>query len=147
MLLQLWAWVVLNTLLVKNYQGYGKMDYNSNIQAFLALCQQQKSFVLKTWLVEHAWVNPSMIFHPEEADKIIMVWRVPNRVSSGHTFSPLQNDFFVLLISKNTTRLVTFGLTQARGKALGKKIGLVRPSFFWQILIAVTHSALQSYTK
>ena len=47
---------------------------------FLRMSDRQKSFVLDTWLVKHAWVNPSMIFDVNSKDKIVMVWRVPDKV-------------------------------------------------------------------
>eukprot|EP01036_Dinobryon_divergens_P034109 gene34109-44072_t len=42
------------------------------------MSERGKTFVLDTWLVPHAWVNPSMIFDPDDGEKIVMVWRMPN---------------------------------------------------------------------
>eukprot|EP01036_Dinobryon_divergens_P024611 gene24611-33079_t len=39
---------------------------------------RQISFVLDTWLVPNAWMNPSMILDPLDQTKLIMVWRVPD---------------------------------------------------------------------
>ena len=38
-------------------------------------CERQKHFMLDTWLVEHAWMNPSIIRDPATPEKIVMVWR------------------------------------------------------------------------
>lgn len=54
--------------------------YIRKMAEFLRMSDRQKSFVLDTWLVKHAWVNPSMIFDVNSKDKIVMVWRVPDKV-------------------------------------------------------------------
>ena len=53
---------------------------NHKMSHFLRMCEREKTFVIDTWLVPHAWVNPSMIFEPDDGEKIVMVWRMPNTV-------------------------------------------------------------------
>ena len=65
--------------------------YNTN--NFNKMGDRQKSFVLDTWLVTNAWVNPSMIFDPLDHLKIVMVWRVPDLVESHITKSYSMNSF------------------------------------------------------
>ncbi len=55
-----------------------RKDYT--ISDFRKMGDRQKSFVLETWLVPNAWMNPSMVFDPIDQTKIIMVWRVPDSV-------------------------------------------------------------------
>jgi len=69
--------IVLLTIIIS--VDAAKKEYN--IAEFSEMCSRQKTFVLKTWLVQHAWVNPSMILDPIDNDKIVMVWRVPDSVS------------------------------------------------------------------
>ena len=66
---------------------------------FLGMCERQRIFVLDTWLVPHAWVNPSMIFDPEDGEKIVMVWRMPNTVRRLNIF-PVISVTFNYLIEK-----------------------------------------------
>ena len=54
--------------------------YIRKMAEFLRMSERQVSFVLDTWLVKHAWINPSMIFDVENKEKIVMVWRVPDKV-------------------------------------------------------------------
>ena len=63
--------MLLLILLILLYNSTG--EYNS--KQFEDMCERQKHFVLDTWLVKHAWVNPSMIQHPDEPNKVVMVWR------------------------------------------------------------------------
>jgi hypothetical protein len=46
-----------------------------SIEFYEKACERQKHFMLDTWLVEHAWMNPSIIRDPETPEKIVMVWR------------------------------------------------------------------------
>eukprot|EP01035_Chromulina_nebulosa_P016149 gene16149-21402_t len=43
------------------------------------MVESQTGIVLDAWRVEHAWVNPSFALSPNEANKIIMVWRMPDK--------------------------------------------------------------------
>ena len=55
-----------------------KKDYT--LSDFRKMGDRQISFVLDTWLVPNAWMNPSMILDPLDQTKLIMVWRVPDSV-------------------------------------------------------------------
>ena len=55
-------------------------EYQRKMAELFSMCDRQRQYVLDTWLVKHAWVNPSMIFDLENKEKIVMVWRVPDKV-------------------------------------------------------------------
>ena len=50
-----------------------------NIEPFLQMCDRQRSFFLTTWKIDQAWVNPSIIRDPDDYNKSIMVWRLPDK--------------------------------------------------------------------
>lgn len=51
-----------------------------NIDALLKFAANQEGrLVVKTWKVNHAWLNPSVSIDPENYDRVIMIWRMPNK--------------------------------------------------------------------
>ena len=55
-------------------------DYQRKLAELFSISDRQKQFVLDAWLVKHAWVNPSMIFDLKNKERIVMVWKVPDKV-------------------------------------------------------------------
>lgn len=42
----------------------------------LEMVDRQRNLFVGTWLVEHAWINPSLVIDPEDSSKLVMVWRM-----------------------------------------------------------------------
>ena len=55
-------------------------NWDNKMNSFLSMCGRGRTFVLDTWSLPDAWVNPSMIFDPEDHERIVMVWRLPDTV-------------------------------------------------------------------
>jgi hypothetical protein len=56
-------------------------DFESeyNIEPFLQMCERQRSFFVTTWKIDDVRVNPSMIRDPENDNKSVIVWRLPDK--------------------------------------------------------------------
>ena len=67
-------------LFLISYHNVVSMRKDYTLNDFIKMGDPQKSYVLETWLMPNAWMNPSMIFDVSDQTKIIMVWRVPDLV-------------------------------------------------------------------
>mmetsp|Transcript_30287 Transcript_30287/g.41672 ORF Transcript_30287/g.41672 Transcript_30287/m.41672 type:complete len:382 (+) Transcript_30287:32-1177(+) len=68
----------IKLLLALNY-AILTFSQNYSTEHFQKMVESQTGFVLDAWKVQHAWVNPSMALSPSEPNKIIMVWRMPDK--------------------------------------------------------------------
>lgn len=110
-----------------------RKDYS--LSDFRKMGDRQVSFVLDTWLVPNAWMNPSMILDPVEQTKLIMVWRVPDLVIINNIHymivEPIITKYAYLPFCRKTTiKSDTFGSTQRPGNKFVKKIGSVVLFYF-----------------
>ena len=39
----------------------------------------RQQFIIDTWMVPHAWVNPSIVRHPNDSEVAIMIYRIPDK--------------------------------------------------------------------
>ena len=69
---------------------------NYTTTRFADMADRQTDFVLDTWLVPQAWVNPSMVLDPAGNNKVVMVWRMPDKVVVV-VIIVLQLDFIILI--------------------------------------------------
>ena len=115
--------LLLFLLIIQTIIASTSKDYQRKLTELSTMPDRQKQYVLDAWLVKHAWVNPSMIFDIHNKDKILMVWKVPDKVLSLYSvylrikfIKRLLTIIFFILTRKRKTKLDIFGSILRIGK-------------------------------
>jgi hypothetical protein len=53
-------------------------EYSTQLDKFLIISSKQK-FILSSWKIPKAWMNPSISVDPDDPTTIIIVWRMPDK--------------------------------------------------------------------